>query len=105
MNVYSILAFNFFTSMLGEYFCKLASNTPGNLRYWYVCVPMLAWGGSAWFWLRMYELKSMSELMAIYNPAQLLASASIAILLFGEPFTWRLGVAYVLVFVIMWLLT
>lgn len=104
MQFYFWIAATFVISMIGEYYCKLASVSTATDRLLYTAIPMLCWGFTGWMWVRMYELKTMAEVVALYSPAILVASAAIGVFIFHEPFTWRLGVSYILVAIIIWLI-
>ena len=54
------------------------------------------WGSTAFLWVQTYKTKTMSESALIYSPLFMLMTVLVGVLLFNEPFTWRIAVAYVL---------
>lgn len=104
MPFYILMVVAFFMGVFGEFCCKSASLVSGTKMYLYQLGAFLAWGSGAYTWTMIYRQKSMSEMMAIYNPCQMVLLCSIAVFHFQEPFTWKLAVAYVLVGFLMWLL-
>lgn len=90
---------------VGDVLCKYAAKANGIAMYGFALAAALCWGSGALWWTTIYKTRNITEVMAIYSPAQLLALGLCGVLLFNEPLTPRLIVAFTLLFVAIWLMT
>lgn len=101
---YLLLAVACVCSLGGEIFCKMGSQALGQMKPMYLGMAMVFWASSAIVWTQIYSKKSITEVIAIYNPVQLLLLASIGIMKFGEPITPKLILSYILLLICFWLM-
>jgi hypothetical protein len=90
-------------SVGGDIFCKHATTATGYMFYVYSIAATITWGVQPFIWIQIYRMKSITEMMVLYNPIQLLVLALAGILLFHEPLTWKLVLSYILLVICFYL--
>lgn len=96
MSLFFLLSIGMAMGILGEVSCKYASSSDGLKMYAYMTCAALSWGSGALTWTMIYRLKSITEIMVLYNPIYLLILATAGVFLFREPMSWRLVVSIML---------
>lgn len=104
MSFVTLMLIAFPLGFLGEFLCKMGSQCTDNRMYAYMAGAALCWGSGGYIWTMIYKQKAITEVIAIYNPCQMVLLATMGVVMFSEPFTWKLALAYVLTGICVWLL-
>ncbi len=97
MQLLGLLIIAMIFSIAGEIFCKCASTSSGIKMYAFMACSTLSWGviGSV-TWMHIYRLKTINEILVLYNPVHLMILAGTGVLIFSEPFTWKMALTLAL---------
>jgi len=88
----------------GETLCKMAAGMSGPKSWALTLSAAILWGCTAYFWTQIYRTRLITEVLALYNPLWMIIMASIGVMVFKEPLTWKLVAAYPLAGICVWLL-
>lgn len=105
LTLYPLLAYVLIVGIVGDVACKYATTSTGNLVWVLIGITGLCWGTNAYAWYHIYRLKSITEMIVLFNMSQIIAMAIIAVVWFNEPIHLKLVIAFILTGICFWLLS